>query len=103
MSADAVRVGPPGTPSTTTAGTPGATDEVRTFAMYARPCIVTNVSAEDLYVLVNEGGATASNYLLKLAAGQAVDASIGGHINVRSVSLYFAATAYTSALVKGWL
>ena len=102
MSSNAVRTGVPTTPTTTTDGTPGTSDDVREFESYTRPCIVTNISSEVLYVLVNEEGASATNYAMQLAAGQAVDVSLGGHIAVQKVSLYFAAAAYTLAQVRGW-
>lgn len=99
-----VRVGVPITPTITTAGTPGSSDQVRSFVgLYVRPCFVTNTdSSENLYILINEDGATATNFLVKLAALQSVDISVDSQINVASVSLFYPTVAYSKALVKGW-
>lgn len=105
MSRIAVRVGAPTSPTVTTAGTPGVSDEVRTFTGYAaRPCVITNMHETDhLYILVNEEAASDVNFLCKLSPGQAVEISIGSQIAIGSVSLYYAVAAYSNALVKGWL
>jgi len=105
MSRGAVRTGPAVIATTTTTGTPGTSDEVRSFVgKYARPCFVTNVDATDsLYVLPNAIDCSATNFLVKLAPGQAVDISVESQIDIQSVSLFFATAAYSKALVRGWL
>ena len=110
MSRNAIRVGAGTTPTITTAGTPGASDQVRTFydpngaPGYARPCFVTNTDGSDtLYVLPNNIDCSNTNYLAKLAPGQAVDISVEGQLDITSVSIYYASAAYTAALVRGWL
>lgn len=109
MSRSAVRVGPGVQPGITTAGTPGASDQVRTFRnaggeqQYARPCFVTNThGSDDLFVLPNEDDCSPTNYLCKLAPGQAVDISVEEQINLGKVSLYYASAAYSAALIRGW-
>jgi hypothetical protein len=108
MSRDAIRVGSGIQPEVTTVGVPGASDDVRTFQdngnpRYARPCFVTNTHATDtLYVLPNEIDCSPTDYLAKLAPGQAVDISVEGQLNINFVSLYYATAAYSAALVRGW-
>ena len=110
MSRNAVRTGPGIAGTVTTAGTPGASDEVRNFLnssnkpVYCRPCVVVNTHASDvLYVLPNSVDCSPTNYLAKCAAGQAVDISIEGQIDVETVSLYYATAAYSAALAWGWI
>lgn len=105
MASTRTRSGAPVTPTTTTTGTPGTDDRVVTFVdRYVRPCVVSNTDPTNkAYVLVNEEGATATNFLVSLAALEAVDVSFGGRVNVGSISIYMAAGAYASILVKGWL
>jgi len=105
MSRSAVKSGAPTQPTSTTTGTPGASDEVLEFLKtFARPCFVTNTSAtDDLFVLPNEAGCSPSNFLVKLAPLQAVDISVEGQICVNNVSLYYAVAAYSAALVRGWV
>jgi hypothetical protein len=103
MGADANRTGAPIAAATTTAGTPGSVTEVRTFASPARPVYVTNCDTGDvLYVKVNAADASTTDYLVKLVAGQAVELSSLGILNVQSVSLYYATAAFTNAKVVGW-
>jgi len=108
MSRQAVRVGTGATPTITTAGTPGASDQVRTFQesggqRSARPVIVTNMDLTDaLYIIPNDIGCSDVNFMVKLAPGQAVDLSVEGQINIGSVSLYYVSVAYTQAQVRGW-
>ena len=109
MSRNAIRVGAPVQPTVTTPGSPGTSDQVRTFLspdgrdVYTRPCFITNTDGADtLFILVNEIDASNVNYLAKLAPGQAVDISVEGQIDVNFVSLYYASAAYTAALVRGW-
>lgn len=99
-----VRVGVPTTPTITTTGTPGSSDQVRTFVdSYTRPCFITNTdTSEALYILVNEDGASPTNFMVKLAALQSVDISVDSQINVASVSLYYPTVAYSNAQVRGW-
>lgn len=112
MPAANTRVGAPANPVITTEGLPGTSDQVRTFRddngapAYARPCVITNMHAtEDLYVAgANEEGASPTNFMVKLAAGQAVDVSMDGRVNVSSVSFYFATADYEDFVqVRGWL
>lgn len=103
MGANANRTGAPIAATTTTTGTPGSSAEVRTFPSPARPVYVTNCAAsEDLYVKVNKDDASSTDFLVKLAAGQAVELSSRGILNVQTVSLYYAAAAYSNAKVVGW-
>ena len=103
MGADANRTGAPIAATTSTAGTPGASAEVRTFASPARPVYVTNCdTADDLYVKVNEADASSTDFLVKLTPGQAVEMSTRSVLNVQSVSLYYASSAYSNAKVVGW-
>lgn len=108
MSRQAVRVGTAVTPTITTAGTPGASDQVRTFQengtqRSARPVIVTNMDLVDiLYIIPNDIDCSDVNFMVKLAPGQAVDLSVEGQIGIGSVSLYYASVAYTQAQVRGW-
>lgn len=109
MSATSNRHGAPIQPDITTTGTPGALDQVRTFRdaalrpLYVRPCVVTNLHAtEDLFVLINEENASDVNYLRKVPAGEAIDFSFTGRLNVNFVSLYYVAAAYSNAQVRGW-
>lgn len=105
MASTKTRSGVPVTPTITTTGVPGTSDQVRTFVgQYVRPCVVTNTDPTNVvYVLVNEEDASVTAFMVSLAALQAVDVSFGGRVNVASVSLYMAAGAYSSILVKGWL
>ncbi|MHC4508021.1 MAG: hypothetical protein ACYTAO_03555 [Planctomycetota bacterium] len=103
MGANQNRTGAPIAAAVTTAGTPGAVTEVRTFASPARPVYVTNCNAtDDLYVKVNAADASTSDFLVKLVAGQAVELSSVGILNVQTVSLYYATAAYSDAKVVGW-
>ena len=109
MSAGKTRVGAPITPVITTAGVPGTSDQVRTFQdaggrpAYARPCVITNMHATaDLFVLVNEEGASDVNFLRRIPAQEAVDMSFHGRLNVNLVSLYYASAAYSNVQVRGW-
>lgn len=103
MSASANRTGAPIAAAITTAGTPGSVTEVRTFPSPARPVYATNCHAsDDLYVKVNAADAGTADFLVKLAAGQAVELSSLGVLNVKTVSLYYATAAYTNAKVVGW-
>ncbi len=103
MSASANRTGAPIAAVVTTAGTPGSVTEVRTFDSPARPVYVTNCDAtDDLFVKVNAADASATDFLVKLVAGQAVELSSLGILNVQTVSLYFATGAYAGAKVIGW-
>lgn len=103
MSASANRTGAPVAAAITTAGTPGSVTEVQTFASPARPVYVTNCHAtDDLYVKVNAADAGTADFLVKLAAGQAVELSSLGVLNVQTVSLYYATAAYSNAKVVGW-
>ena len=103
MSSNANRAGAPVAAAVSTVGTPGASDEVRTFSLPARPVYVTNCNAsDDLYVKVNDVDASSTNFLVKLTPGQAVELSSRGILNVQSVSLYYATAAYSSAKVVGW-
>jgi len=104
MSATANRIGAPINPTSTTTGVPGTSDEVVTFLTdYVRPCVVTNTdTADPLYVLVNEEAASTTNFLVKLTAGQAVDVSFNGRLNVKSLSLFYASAVYSKAQVRGW-
>lgn len=103
MGASANRTGAPIAAAITTAGTPGTSAEVRTFASPARPVYVTNCDAsDDLYVKVNKDDASSTDFLVKLVAGQAVELSAVGILNVQTVSLYYATGAYAGAKVVGW-
>lgn len=103
MSASANRTGAPIAAVISTAGTPGSVTEVRTFDSPARPVYVTNCDAtDDLFVKVNAADASTTDFLVKLAARQAVELSSLGILNVQTVSLYYATAAYTSAKVVGW-
>jgi hypothetical protein len=64
---------------------------------------VTNCHAtDDLYVKVNAANAGTTDFLVKLVAGQGVELSTNGVLNVQTVSLYYAVGAYASAKVVGW-
>jgi hypothetical protein len=64
---------------------------------------VTNCHAtDDLYVKVNAADAGTTDFLVKLVAGQAVELSSVGILNVQTVSLYYATAAYSNAKVVGW-
>lgn len=103
MSASANRSGPPVAATTTTAGVPGTSAQVRTFAHPARPVYVTNCdTTDDLYIKVNKDDASSTDFLVKLTPGQAVELSTCGIVNVKTVSLYFASSAYSGAKVVGW-
>jgi len=105
MSAKANRNGPPVTPATTTAGTPATDDRVVTFEVYTRPCVVCNGEATDpLYVKVNAAPASNTDFHFKILAGESLDVSFQGIVNVNSLSLYYAnvASAYAKAVVYGW-
>jgi len=103
MGANANRTGAPIAAAITTAGTPGSATEVRTFDRPARPVYVTNCHASDiLYVKVNADDAGDTDFLVKLVAGQAVELSSRGILNVQTVSLYYATAAYSNAKVVGW-
>jgi len=105
MSRNAVRTGPAVIATTTTTGTPGSTDEVRSFVgRYARPCFVTNGhGTEYLYVLPNDINCDTSNFLTRVTPGEAVDISFEGQIDIQSVSLFFLSASYSYAVVRGWL
>lgn len=103
------RTGTPQTPTTTTDGVVNTTAREVEFqdaaggTSYARPCVVTNTDGTNiLYVLVNESGATASNFLVSLNVLQAVDVSFGGRLNVQTLSLWYAAGDLDNARVRGW-
>jgi hypothetical protein len=103
MGADANRAGAPVAADITVSGVPGTSAEVRTFSHPARPVYVTNCDVDDdLYVKVNKDDVSTSDFLVKLAAGQAVELSSRGILNVKTVSLYYATAAYASAKVVGW-
>lgn len=103
MSASANRTGAPIAATITTPGTPGSVTEVRTFTSPARPVYATNCHAtEDLHVKVNAADASTTDFLVKLAAGQGVELSSLGILNVQTVSLYYATAAYANAKVVGW-
>jgi len=74
-------------------------------ASYARPCFINNINAnsEVIYVLVNETGATATNYHYRLAAYGTQDLSLGGQVDVATVSIYAAGNSpYDTLKVFGW-
>ena len=103
MGASANRIGAPSAAAISTAGTPGSTAEVRTFPHPSRPVYVTNCDAsDDLFVKVNKADASATDFLVKLTAGQSVEVSSVGILNVKTVSLYYATGAYAGAKVVGW-
>lgn len=103
MSSDQTRSGAPQSATITTAGTPGSSDQVRTFTPYARPAYVTNMHAtDDLYVKINEEGAADDDFVISVSAGQAVEITSRGIVNVTKVSLYYASAAYSNAKVTGW-
>jgi hypothetical protein len=65
--------------------------------------MVVNLHATDaLFVRVNTPDATAILWEFKVPALSSVDVSNGGMIDVRTVSLFYAAVAYSNALVFGW-
>jgi hypothetical protein len=67
--------------------------------------VVTNlevVGGDILYVLPNDVDCSATNFMVKLMPGQAVDLSIESQVAISSVSLYFVSAAYTKAQVRGW-
>ncbi len=105
MSRSAVKSGAATVPTSTTTGTPGASDEVLEFLKtFARPCFVTNTDAsDDLFILLNEEGASATDFMVKLAPLQAVDLSVEGQICVKTISLYYATAAYSKAKIRGWV
>lgn len=100
------RAGAPVQATVKTAGTEGTSPQVYEFGGGAvRPCTVTNQHAtEDLYVSwPNVEDASASNFMCVLVAGQSVDLSIGGIINVVTLSVWFGASGdYDDVDVRGW-
>lgn len=97
------RTGAPVTPDVATAGATGSTARVLTFREYARPCLVTNTSGSvAVNVKVNEANASATSWHVQVPANATVDVSYGGQIDVKSLSLYMASGAYSTALVHGW-
>ncbi|KPL13119.1 hypothetical protein AMJ85_00230 [candidate division BRC1 bacterium SM23_51] len=104
MSASANRAGAPVAAVTTTTGVPGTSAEVRTFTSPARPVYATNCdTTDDLYIKINKDDASSTDFLVKLTPGQAVELSTCGIVNVVTVSLYYASSAYAGAKVVGWL
>jgi hypothetical protein len=59
-------------------------------------------TTDDVYILINEESATATNYLRKVPAGETVDFSFHGRVNVGLVSLYFVTAAYSNVQIRGW-
>lgn len=100
-----MRSGPAVEPTTTTAGVEGTSAMVVEFDNYARPCYVNNVNADSevLFVKVNESDCSASDYHYRLAANAGQDVSLGGQVDVGSLSLYAAGnTPYDTVRVFGW-
>jgi hypothetical protein len=105
MSRSAVRAQGPVTAATTTVGTPGTDEEVRTFSQDVRPCLVVNNFATDtVYVKMNATGASTVTWQVLVLPGATRDISLDGMINIKSVSLYTGAALpnYTGVLVLGW-
>lgn len=117
MSTTAPRSGSPRGFASVTAGTPGSVAAYRVFkdtsiqgtnpVANVRPVIVSNAGAtEPVYVLMNfavDGqAADASTWAFKVLAGTSVDISMGGLLNIWSVSLYMAGGNYTDVVVWGF-
>lgn len=96
-----------------TAGVVGTSPEVYDFhtgevaggaKQYVRPCILTNKHATiNMYVKVNEANASDTDHHFLLKALSSLDVSVGGIVNVDTVSVYIAATAaFTDLQVHGW-
>lgn len=99
------RQGPGVPPTTTTAGTTGASDRFLTFAIPARPCILYNDAAVTVFVKINvteSSPASSSDFDLKITAGGFIDLSLGGQVAVYTVSMYMASDDYANVIVKGW-
>lgn len=99
-----IRSGTPTTATIISAGTPGTSADTRNFGTsYARPMLVTNNHAtEALNVSINGITSTATVFMWQLAAGDALDPTFRGLIDVHEISLYYATVAYSNAIVLGW-
>lgn len=98
------RSGTPTAATIVTAGTPGSVAEDRDFGkVYARPVLITNNHAtEALNVSINGIVSSATAFMWQLAAGDALDPTFRGIVNIQQVSLYYASVAYSNAIVLGW-
>lgn len=98
------RSGIPTVATIITAGVPGTSPQVRDFGKaYVRPMLITNKHAtEVLHVSVNGIVSSATAFMWKLAAGEALDPTFRGIVNIQQISLYYASVAYTNAATLGW-
>lgn len=107
MSASSNRIGVAEIPTTTTAGSPGTSDQVREFTRYVRPCYVTNTDGTNaLFVRINgtdTDPASATVFDVRVAPNTTIEITSNGIINVKTISLFMSAGAYSTAIVSGWL
>ena len=105
-----VRTGPPATPTQTAAGTDNSTTDPRilTFAKYAIPCIVHNLTGNGNAIRVKWNSSTTSFVTelgyISINDGTATDISMGGLVNVVSLSFITIAGGddLDNVKVTGW-
>lgn len=121
MGAMIVRGGPSVAPVTVTAGAVNGTARLLAFTrdglvpdanganlLYTRPCLVTNLDADTAFMVRVNGTtadpATATDFDFLIPFRQTVDVSLGGRIQVSTLSIFFptGVSAVTDAVVRGW-
>lgn len=114
MSANSVRRGLSSTPTNTTVGVEGTSDAVWTFANDVRPCLISSLEDQPIFVKINgddDNPASATDFDFHInpffedaePGRHTFDLSLGGLINIKSLSIWAAAsTVFDNLVIRGW-
>lgn len=110
MSIRVVRSGESVAPVVTTAGVEGTSAQLYTFPIDVRPCRISLMEGGVAYIKVNGTDAapastTDFDFARNGAATGEADLSVGGLVNVKTVSVFTTAgatTIYDTLVLRGW-